>query len=289
MQATIRSSHALRPTRWALLLSTMTLVILLMSMNFGLSLGYFMSFLLLSIILVSAVSAWFNLANLELMLAQPAPVFLGQTIKLQVSLINNASENKYGIGLATTSADTQFADIDARSQKIICLTIRPDHRGWWSVPPLKLHSTFPLGLFSVSARLFIEAPVLIYPKPATHDAGTSEKYSKPHAAQEDTHSFNGHRSYVTGDALRHIDWKAFSRHQKMLIKTYTPEESSECWLDWQSTIANNDEQKIAMLARDVLNASQLQGQYGLRLPNGLIKPGQGLIHAQKCLKALALL
>lgn len=289
MQASTLSGRTIRPTCWALFLATMTLAILLVSMNYGLSLGYFFSFLLLSMIAASAVTAWFNLGNIEWMATIPAPVFLGQTIALHVNLVNNSTNNKYGIALETALAETIFTDMDATSQKRVCLTLLPDHRGWWSVPPLTLHSTFPLGLFSVTTPLCMPSPVLIYPTPATTDARASEKCTHALAMQEDTHAFNGHRSYVTGDSLRHIDWKAYSRHQKLLLKTYTPEHSSAFWLDWQSTTAQDDEEKIAILTRNVIHASQLQSPYGLRLPNGLIPPGQGWLHQQQCLKMLALL
>lgn len=289
MQAMPLTKLMMQPTRWAFFLGLMTIVILLASMNYSLSLGYFMSFWLLSLIIVSAVTAWFNLNNIEWLTVTTPPVFLGQNTTFSLNLINRSIKNRYGIRLKTAAHFSVSTDLNAASQKTLLLPLQPAHRGWWAIPPLKLCSTFPLGLFRVSATLNIHSQVLVYPQPAPSDPHASDILMKSQSAPEDMHLFNGHRNYVTGDAIRHIDWKAYSRHQRMLIKTYAAETASDIWLDWQSTKALNDEEKIAILTRNLISANFMQSHYGLRLPNKVIKPGQGIMHFEKCLKALALL
>ena len=48
------------------------------------------------------------------------------------------------------------------------------------------------------------------------------------------------------------------------------------------------EQRLQLLTRAILDLSQGQEQFGLRLPGQEIQPGSGQAHVQQCLRALAL-
>ena len=65
--------------------------------------------------------------------------------------------------------------------------------------------------------------------------------------------FAGHREYVPGDDLRHLDWKAYFRHDKFFIKQYEMETNLVCHilLDISASMryGNDDEQKLLYASR----------------------------------------
>ena len=75
----------------------------------------------------------------------------------------------------------------------------------------------------------------------------------------------------------------------MLIKQFQGEASSNLWLDFDATTANNLELRISQLTRWVVDAKKLNLKYGLRLPHLSIYPRAGNIHYHQCLTALALM
>jgi len=61
------------------------------------------------------------------------------------------------------------------------------------------------------------------------------------------------------------------------------------WLDWQALPSGLDnEARIAVLTRWVLDAQAGGGAWGLRLPGRTLPPVTGEAHLHRCLEALAL-
>jgi hypothetical protein len=63
--------------------------------------------------------------------------------------------------------------------------------------------------------------------------------------------------------------------------------AAELWLDHASCGVHDPEAKWSRLCAWVLQAERLGLDYGLRLPQQEIAPGQGPTHQRRCLEALA--
>jgi len=135
-----------------------------------------------------------------------------------------------------------------------------------------------------------DARALVYPKPAATiplPASTTRNGTGAISGMGDE-DFAGLRSYAAGDTPQRIAWKAFAREQGLQVKQFSALQGSELWLDWNLAPSEDPEQKLAILARWVLD-SEVQGLlYGLRLPGIELPLDRGAAHRDECLRALAL-
>ena len=73
--------------------------------------------------------------------------------------------------------------------------------------------------------------------------------------------FAGHREYVPGDDIRHLDWKAYFRHDKLYIKQYEMETNLVCHLllDISASMryGTGDQQKLLYASRMAMTLAHL--------------------------------
>jgi len=100
--------------------------------------------------------------------------------------------------------------------------------------------------------------------------------------------FIGLRQYREGDTPRQINWKRYAREQGLHTNLFTASTVKSHWLEWDSLPGMGTEERLSSLCRGVVDASELQREYGLRLPGVEIKPASGESHRHRCLAALAL-
>jgi len=100
--------------------------------------------------------------------------------------------------------------------------------------------------------------------------------------------FSGLRSYVAGDAMPRIAWKALAREQGLQVKQFSALQGQELWLDWSLLPNIATERKLELLTRWVLDADAHGLMYGLRLPDGELVPQHHAAHRAECLRRLAL-
>ena len=101
--------------------------------------------------------------------------------------------------------------------------------------------------------------------------------------------FNGHRAFQTNDSIKHVDWKASSRHGSLLTKQFLTNQVQSVWLDWGITETLPFESRISRLTYAVTALHNKQIPFGIKLPTAVIYPNLGLSHYHECLKALALM
>ena len=287
-----------RPTRWGVLYGFITILLLLSSMNYSISLGYSLSFLMMSLSIIALFHAWRNMSNLEIdtsLLSQS--VFMGETIFVNVNIINKKSFPRYTINIAYPAYPSIIEDIASINNKLFSIPINTTKRGWLHLPKLQVFSEFPIGLFRVSASLESHRAVLVYARPQPPQLETSQTTDPELAANLNTLlnastgdvEFNGHRTYQASDSMQHIDWKASSRHGTLLTKQFTTNRAQSVWLDWCMTEGLSFESRISKLTYAVKAFHNAQIPYGLKLPTTVFSPNLGLNHYHECLQALALL
>ena len=98
------------------------------------------------------------------------------------------------------------------------------------------------------------------------------------------------RDYRSGDAMRHIAWKASARHHGLLVKDFEQPEAGHEWqLDWRQLPGQDPEARIARLARWLGEARAQGRRHSLWLPGEQIEMGSGAAHYARCMSALAVL
>ena len=278
------------PTRAGLGFAFVLGLMLLGDINYNLSLGYVLTFLLGTTAMMSMLHAFRNMAQLEIRAGHTDPVFVGNTAQFAFHFHNNGNLPRHQLMLHDGQGHSTEFDIPARQGAKIVLAVPAAKRGGLATGRLTLHTESPLGLSHAWSSLESAPHGVVYPRPAaplplpasSADSGSGASNA---AGDED---FAGLRGYVAGDALQRIAWKALAREQGLQIKQFNALQGRELWLDWHLVPSMNSEHRLEILTRWVLDAEAQGMQYGLRLPALERPPGQGAAHRDECLRTLAL-
>jgi uncharacterized protein (DUF58 family) len=278
------------PTRHGYGFALMVLLLLLASINYNLSLGFVLTFLLASMAAVAMLHTWRNLAHLRLRPGRCDPVFAGETVSFGVT-IESPSLARFAIGLRRRDEDAIHADIGVGEPVTLAVPMQTRHRGIARCGRLEVFTRYPLGLFHAWSYVDFDLKALVYPRPdpsAGPPPSVASNASEEGIPVPGEEEFNMLRAYRAGDAPRQIAWKALARERGLLTKEFSATASSELWLDWNDARAPDTESRLSILAHWVLQAEEFGQGYGLRLPGTRVPPGRGDAHRARCLEALAL-
>jgi len=265
-------------------------LMLLGDINYNLSLGYMLTFLLATTGGISMLHTFRNMAALEIHAGYVEPVFAGEQAHFVFHFRNPSTLARYQIHLHDDDGHHTVFDLPAQRSTPIELAIPAPQRGWLDSGRLTLFSEFPLGLFHSWSYLHFDVRYLVYPRPAAPQplpvaSAQSDAGKATVAGDED---FSGLRSYVAGDALPRIAWKALAREQGLQVKQFSAQQGQQLWLDWALLPNIAAERKLELLTRWVLDADLGGLRYGLRLPGTERPPSHGRSHRAECLRTLAL-
>ena len=278
------------PTRQGYTFGFTTLILLVASINYALSLGFILTFLLMSMAGVAMLHTWRNLAHLKLRPGRCDPVFAGETAHFGVN-VETPSLTRFAIAARRKDEEAVYADVAITETASIALPALARRRGRMRCGRLEIFTRYPVGLFHAWSYVDFNLQVIVYPRPDPA-AGTPPAQSRsateegiPVPGDEEFHML---RVYRPGDAPKLIAWKALAREQGLLTKEFSAMASSELWIDWEEARAAGMETRLSMLCHWVLQADRFGQSYGLRLPGMVIPPARGDAHRTRCLEALAL-
>ena len=279
------------PTRQGLSFALALVVMLIGSINYNLSLGYVLTFLLAGMGVVSILHTFRNLAHLHVSAGRVEPVFAGHTARFGLLLENRRRVPRRSL-LLSAGGDSASCDVAAERTESAAVAVKAERRGWLQLPRVTIETRYPLGLFRAWAYVRPGMRAIVYPKPddsllplplAVPDMGEAM------SAGTGTDDFSGLRQYQSGDSPRHVAWKAAARGETLLTKVFTGRAAMELWFDWDGLPSFlGTEARLSRLTRWVMLANAGGLSYGLKLPGRELPPGSGLEHELACLKELAL-
>lgn len=282
------------PTRTGLLFAIVLCTMLLGAINYNLSLGHALVFLLASLGLVAMVHTFRNLVALRLTPGRAEPVFAGDIAHFPVFLENSHQQARRSLVLVFGKNEGINLDIPTGEQAMIAIPCPAPTRGRLDPGRITLSTDYPLGLFHAWSYPHPKLHCLVYPKPIETPLPASSAAS--HTGQQ--HGNRGHEDFTglrlrqPNDSPRHIAWKAVARdidNRPLLIKQFAGGALEELWLDLSLTPADSPlEEQLSVLAGWVIAAERTHSRYGLRLACLEIAPDQGNTHRDACLEALAL-
>ena len=280
------------PTRHGLMFAAMLMLMLAGSINYSLSLGFILTFLLSAMGVNTIIYTFRNLANLRIAGGRARPVFAGDTAHFIVHLENIGDTPRYAVNLTHDKREWETVDIPARTTVSTAAGVHALRRGLLRPGRLTLFTRYPLGLVYAWAYLELDLHCVVYPRPASPglplptSATSAGAGSERGTGQED---FSGMRQYHVGDSPRHIAWKLAARDQGLLTKQFSGRADTELWLDWSLLpAAMGIEEKLSHLARWVIDAHETGLSFGLRLPGKTLEMGNGDAQRERSLEALAL-
>lgn len=280
------------PTRQGFMFAAVLVLMLTGSINYSLSLGFVLTFLLVAMGINAMLYTFRNLANLRISAARTPSVFAGEKAQFAVCIDNPGETDRYSVGLTHDKKESTFVDVPAQRMAIASIGIPAARRGLLRPGRLTLFTRYPLGIYYAWAYLELDMQCIVYPRPAPpglplppagSNAGVGALRGQ---GQED---FAGLRQYHPGDSPRHIAWKAAARDQGLLTKQFSGRADTELWLEWRELPPHMDlEEKLSCMARWVLDAHSRGMSFGLRLPGRTVELASGDAQRKRCLEALAL-
>jgi uncharacterized protein (DUF58 family) len=285
------------PTQAGLLYCATLLVLFLTSINYNLSLGFALTFLLAACALIDMHLTHRNLAHLHLSPGRAHPVFAGEEAQFELHLINRRKHDRFAIRIgfvdAGASAIEHAIDIAAHASSHITLSTSSAERGWLAAPRIRLQTRFPLGLMRAWSYWRPDLRVLVYPQPEQDApplplAQGQKADGRGNTGHED---FAGIRPYQAGDSPRQLAWRQIARndHRALIAKQFEGGAASELSLDFQRLPQAMDvELKLSRMVAWVLAAEARGLPYAFHLGQLSFPPAIGPAHQAACLQALAL-
>lgn len=280
------------PTRAGTVYGGILLLMLTASINYSLSLGYLLTFLLAGLGVVAILHTFRNLVHLRIETGRTPPAFAGGRATFELAIEGPCRQPRFAISVGLRTKGRVTIDVPADSSARVVLDAPAATRGWQRMGRVTLSTRYPLGLVRAWSYIEPDARCLVYPCPESDPpplpvcSGWMGEGQGTAAGSDD---FAGLRGHQPADSPRHIAWKALARDRPLLTKQFSGALDEMLYLDWaQTPEALGEDARLARLAAWVLEARRLEKVWALRLPRRDIAPASGDAHLHNCLKALAL-
>ncbi len=293
-QASVVLRHSriyLLPTRrgWALIA---TLVIMLLaSLNYSLSLGMGVTFLLAGLLASAQLHAFRNLAGIEITPLAAGETFAGGHIPFTLALHAGAA-TRQAIRLAGGEVDAT-GDIAAGAALTLTLDVHALRRGRIALGRATLSSNYPCGLWRCWAYVHFPLEGLVYPAaeigapPLPRGYGGADPLAQ---GMSDDADLAGLREYQRGDPPQRVAWKAVARGAGWYSKEFDGAGGGgPVALSWNALPAVLAvEERLSRLTAWVLAAERAARPFALTIPGTFLPAQQGRAHRRAALTALAL-
>lgn len=285
------------PTRFGLGFALAAILTLIGCINYALSLGYALTFLLLAVWIVSAAHASHAQVGVRLELRPPDTAYAGGEAVFVVLARQAGAQAKPGLrvraGGAVARLDLPAGGPTHAGEARGELPIPASRRGPLPVQTARLEASDPLGLWRACSYWDPPVQALVYPAPEADPPPFPEAQPGPSGAgarrARGDDDFAGLREYAPGDPLRRVAWRRAAGGGPLSVKQFDAPASATLALRWDQTRALRDpEARLSRLAAWVRLAERAGTRFGLSLPGGGLAPGSGEAHARQALRLLAL-
>jgi len=264
------------------------LVMLLLAINYENNLIYGLTFLLVSVLLVSMVHTHNNLRDTLVSSRGYEPVYAGEKTRYRVHI--GAPEHQVvGLNLRFQGGEIAAVTLGAGEESTVELTAAAGQRGRHHPGILKLWARYPMGLFRAWSYVNLSQQAWIYPQP---EPGCE---LPPSAAQSDTgltevvgnEEFSGLEEYRPGMSMERAAWGTLARGLPLQVKEFTEPVGDSRWLRWSFWPELRSEERFSRLCYWVLRLEREGKPFGLELPSKTLPVASGLAQVQAALLALA--
>jgi uncharacterized protein (DUF58 family) len=280
------------PTRRGLAFLATLAIMLVTSLNYALSLGFVVTFLLSGMVAAALLHTFRNLAGIELRPLAAGEAFAGSALPFTLGIAGGATLRQ-AITVSAAGARLKL-DVPAGAALTALLAAPTTRRGRLPLGRVTLASDYPLGLWRGWAYVHFPLAGVVFAAPELNapplPIGTAGDDARTSARGEDA-DLAGLRSYAPGDPLQRIAWKAVARGSGWFTKQFEGSGGGgPADLRWQALpAALGHEGRIARLSAWVLAAERAARPFRLTAPGVALPPGQGRDHRRAALTALALL
>jgi len=279
------------PTRRGYAVIATLILMLLTSLNYALSLGLGVTFVLSGLVAAALLHTFRNLSGIEIKPLAASDAFAGGHVVFSLSLAGGAIDRRAitisGNGVAISAA------LRAGELQTVTLAVPALARGRMPLGRVTLASHHPLGIWRSWAYVHFPLTGIVYPAP---EASVPPLPAGPHgvdlraSARGDEHDLAGLRDYQRGDPLQRVAWKAVARGAGWFSKAFEGTGGGgPVALEWTRLPPQLDaEQRLSRLAAWILAAERTTRPFALSLPGTFLPASSGREHRRAALTALAL-
>jgi uncharacterized protein (DUF58 family) len=279
------------PTRrgWAFLFAL--LLMLVAAINYALSLGYALCFLLTGLFAATLLHTYRNLAGVQVRRIEAGDCFAGETLVFTLTLANARAQVRHGIRISAADNACRRVLLQPEQDTVIPLCVPADVRGRRLLGRLTLQSDWPLGLWTCWSYLHVPSHGLVFPRPESNPPplpSIHQAHSDQRARAASQGDVSGLRDYVPGDSIGSIAWKSAARGLDLQVRIFDTESGpSQATLSLQHTGMSQMEEQLSRLCAWVLLAEDKHTDYSLQLPAEQLAASHGKEQRQRALRALA--
>lgn len=295
---------------WAFII--MSLCLFLLGTNYQNNLMVLLSYILLSVMLLTLFYTHQNFARLAVKSMPLAPFHCHQSGTFYLAVVqqdmsggkdNLSKQSRGNIVASWFGHKTQYPFIlgakdngnAQHTTQRLPIPITHRTRGVYTLPRLTLACDFPLGLYKCWTHLDFSAEVVVYAKPlkgevnkvsASNDESEQNTNNTASSAQSSS-DFHSLTDYKEGLPLNRVVWKQVAKSGDWVVKEFADPLQLKQLLSVDANVET--ETAISLLTFQVLEQSQQGNHFGLKYQSIDIEPSSGETHTHQCLTALACL
>ncbi|WP_309570722.1 transglutaminaseTgpA domain-containing protein [Deinococcus sp.] len=266
--------------------------------NYDLSLGYGLTFLLAGVWVITAGQAVRAARRLNVRVSPPPATVAGSEAVYTVHVGAPDRDVPLAVIVTTTQGDTRYvnARVRAGEPRTIGVAVPARVRGRLGLTSVRVGALDPLAIWQATIRPSPAAgdawDVAVHPIPEPAapplpprvETGVGDGMRRTKGDQE----FAGLRPYVPGDSPRQVSWRHVARTGTLLTRETDAPLGSAVHLDWHDTAGSvSTELRVSRLAAWIATLRVAGQPFSLQLPGQALAPGAGDAHANRALDALA--
>lgn len=275
------------PTDAGFAYGVVSVLVFLCGVNYSNSLILGLSFLMLSVGVVSIHLTFFALSGARLTARATSNAFVGEQANITVRI----SAGRRGLpALRVVLQDVHILHVEKGQSADVTCRVAVGRRGWQSAGRVLIETTWPFSLVRCWTWWQPSMRILGYPVPEAHDSMMERRPdggdSDMGAAAIDP-SPDDLRLWRIGDPLSRIAWRVSLRSGELHVRDGVVSAGVPAQIDVGAMPGPGLERRYSQAAYSVMASLSAGAPTGLRTPCGAIDPDAGPDHLERCLMLLA--
>lgn len=198
---------------------------------------------------------------------------VNEAFKVTVILQQHRASPKF---LNFTFDDQLLPFLFQDKQQRVELNFIPQKRGKFSIPPIQIYSTYPLGLVRAWTYIYLTHDYWIAPEAKQ---GVQYSHIQANTGEPDLDEFKELRNFKIGDSLQSISWKQAARGQGLFVKQFEDLlDTHAMQIEYAKMPSAEHEEKLSLMMELVDRCEQVQSPYCIILPHAQTENGVGEQH-----------
>lgn len=272
----------LLPTGRGFFLIITAVILLLVGVNYQLSLAYVVAFLLAGLMQAALLTSYRNLRGLIVASGRSPHCRVGDVVAFPITLAS-PERARDGITLASKINTKQWAHsgpsrLNSDERQAAPLSFVAGKRGLLPLARITVESRAPYGLIRAWSYVYFEWIALVEPIPETPPPALPKASGADGANTGRTqvaHDPDSLREFVHGDSLRRVAWKQVAKSGEWYTRTGDTGTRHEIDLSWQMVQLTETEARLSRMAAWLLRAHNENCAYSLSMPNAQLPLADG--------------